>query len=248
MNLIAGVSKSFNIQQPRLKYYDVKAVFFNDLDGNRIKSDNEPPVSNILVNVTKDKSVSAMQGGLPEMDLVSDKNGEIILNNLPEDTYKLSFSPLINLQSFYFLNGSNQSYYNNSNRVIFIPLVESYKIKGKIILNRDPNSSEGKIDLDGVRITATSQNKEVYTVLSDKSGSYILNVPNGDKYTVKINNVFGEQFSIDADEVQIQFTRNKTVNLDFIFTEKRREINFGNGNQLFKFNVNSNEQNSSVTE
>jgi len=243
LNLIAGISKSFDIQQPRLKYYDVKAVFFNDLDGNRVKSENEPPVPNILVNVVKDKMVSNTQSNLPEIDLVSDKNGEILIDNLPRDTYKLTFSPLINLQSFYFLNGSTQNYYNEGSRVIFVPLVESYRIKGKIVLVRDPNSSEGRIDVDGIRITATGQNNEVYSVLTDKTGSFILNVPNGDKYNVKVNNVFGEQFTIDANEVQVQFTKNKTVNLDFTFTEKRREINFGNGNQLFKFNINNSQNN-----
>jgi hypothetical protein len=47
MNLMVGVTKAFNIQQPRQKYHDIKLRFFNDLDGNRIKTDNEPPVSDI---------------------------------------------------------------------------------------------------------------------------------------------------------------------------------------------------------
>jgi cytochrome c oxidase assembly protein Cox11 len=54
---------------------------------------------------------------------------------------------------------------------------------------------------------------------------------------VKITNVFGEYFTLDKDEVLIQFGTNKTINLDFTFVERKREINFNNGNQIFKFNT-----------
>jgi hypothetical protein len=50
-----------------------------------------------------------------------------------------------------------------------------------------------------------------------------------------VNNVFGEQFGIDTDETQVQFTQNKTISLDFTFIEKRRDINFNEGNEYFKF-------------
>jgi hypothetical protein len=235
INFIVGISKSFEIQQPRLKYYDFKAVFFNDLNGDLIKSENEPPVPNILVNIEKNQLVSSTQSNIPQIDLISDVNGEILYENLPKDDYNLVFTPLVNLQSLYFLNGSEQGYYNDQDRVLYIPLAESFRIKGRIVLVRDPNSSEGRIDLDGVRITAVGIKGEVYSALSDKFGAYILNVPKADKYFVKVNNVFGEQFGIDRDEMQVQFTQNKTINLDFTFIEKRRDINFNEGNEFYKF-------------
>lgn len=235
LNFIAGVCKSFDIQQPRQKYYNLKSVFFNDLDGNKIKTKNEPPVSNILVNIEKDRSVSAAQSSIPEVELVSDINGQISFENLPKDTYKLSFTPLANLQSLYFLDGPQQSYFNDKTRTLYIPLAESFKIKGRIVVVRDPNSSEGKIELSGVRITANGTKGETYSVLTDNYGMYILNVPNAGVYTVRVNNVFGEQFSISNDEVTIQFVQNKTINLDFIFNEKVRGINFDNGSELFNF-------------
>lgn len=235
LNFIAGFSKSFNLQQPRVKYYDLRTVFFNDLNGDRLKSDNEPPVSNILVNITKDRSKSQARSSIPELDMISDVNGEIFIENLPRDNYQMAYQPLVNLQSYYFLNGAKQEYFNDRERIMYVPLVESYKVKGKIILIRDPNSTEGKLNLDGIRITATGENGEAYSVLTDKFGAFILNVPNADKYNLKVNNVFGEHFTIEANELQVQFTKNKTINVDFTFIEKRREINFENGNQIFKF-------------
>lgn len=238
MNFVAGIRKSFDIQQPRIKYYDLKTVFFNDLNGDRLKSDNEPPVSNILVKMSGVRSDSMkVISQVPEIELVSNVKGEINIENLPRTEYKMVYQPLVNLQSYYFLNGSEQAYVSDKDRVLYVPLVESYKIIGKINLVRDPNSREGKLDVDGIRVLATSTNGEVYSVLTDRFGNYILNVPNSDKYLVKITNVFGEYFTLDKDEVLIQFGTNKTINLDFTFVERKREINFNNGNQIFKFNT-----------
>jgi len=236
LNVVAGVSKAFNIQQPRQKYHHLKTVFFNDLDGDRIKSENEPPVSDILVTLEKDQTKHSGVSSIPEIKLISDIHGEVQIENLPRDYYRMNFSPLSNLEYLYFLNGSEQNYYNEQNNTLYVPLAESYKIKGHINIIRDPNSSEGKIDLSGVRVTAKGSNGENYAVLTDKTGSFILSVPNADKFTVKVNNVFGEYFRIDNDEIRVQFTQNKTINVDFVFVEKKREIQFDNGNQLYKFN------------
>ena len=237
LNLVIGITKSFNIQQPRLKYYNLKTIFFNDLDGNGIKTDNEPPVSNVLVNIQKDRSLSSSAGPsmIPEVQLLSDVNGAIEYENLPKDNYMLSFNPLVNLQSLYFLNGSDQSYYNDKDRILYVPLAESYKIKGKIIVVRDPNSTEGKIELGGIRVVAIGRKGENYSALTDNFGSYIINVSKAARFKVHVNNVFGAQFNIDSNETEVQFSDNKTINLDFTFMEKKRGIQFDNGDELFKF-------------
>ncbi|OIP82657.1 MAG: hypothetical protein AUK44_07265 [Porphyromonadaceae bacterium CG2_30_38_12] len=240
MNVVVGVSKSFNIQQPRQKYHNMKVLFFNDLDGNKQKSDNEPPVRDILVNIEKEQIKSNERSSIPEINLISDQNGSVTVENLPRDNYKLSFAPASNLEYLYFLNGSDQIYYNNKNGSLYVPLAESYKIKGRIVLQRDPNSTEGKIDLGGVRITATAANGENYAVLTDNTGSFVLSVPNANRFKLKINNVFGQYFQIDNDEIDVQFTQSKTIQVDFTFIEKRREIQFDNSNQLYKFNNISN--------
>jgi hypothetical protein len=235
LNFVVSLSKSFNIQQPRQKYYNIRAVFFDDLDGNKIKTNNEPPVTNILVNVQKDLAASSQRSTISEIKLITDINGSVSIENLPKDNYKLSFTPLQNLQSLYFIDGSEQKYHNEKSRTIYIPLAESYKVKGKIVLLRDPNSSEGKIDVGGIRIMATGQKGETYSVLTDNFGSFVISVPKADKYTLHINNVFGQNFSIDNDNVTVQFTQSKTVNLDFTFIENRRSIQFDGGGEFFNF-------------
>lgn len=248
LNFIVGFRKSFNIQQPRLKYYNYKALFFNDLDGDKLKTDNEPPVSEILVNIEKNRDISVGKSYIPETELISDVNGEIVIENLPKDNYKLKFTPLVNLRNLYFLNGAEQSYLNDKSRTMYVPLAESYKIKGKIIVIRDLNSSEGAIDLSGVRITAKSLNGETYSALTDNFGAFIINVTSPDKFIVEVNNVFGEQFSIENDEMEVQFVQNRTINLDFTFIEKKRSIQFENGIELFQFSSLSGDSEASMPE
>lgn len=236
INVILAISKAFNIQQPRLKYYNLKTVFYNDLDGNRMKSDNEPPVSDVLVAVEKNKLHRNEQSNLPEIKLISDAKGAVYIENLPQDAYRFRFSPLSNLDYLFFLNGDEQIYQNNGNNTLYVPLAESFKIKGRVHVKRDPHSSEGKIELGGIRVTAKAENGENYSVLTDNFGNFVMGVPNANRFNVKISNVLGEHFQLENDEITVQFTSNKTVHVDFLFVEKKREIQFDGGSQFYKFN------------
>jgi len=122
-------------------------------------------------------------------------------------------------------------------------LVETYKVKGRIMMDRDPNSNEGKISLEGIRITAVGEDGETYSVLTNSYGNYVLNLPKAATYEVSIYNVFGEQFILEQGRYKVQFATNKTVNLDFRFTEKRRQTEFGDDEQYFDFNIRRQEGN-----
>lgn len=56
-------------------------------------------------------------------------------------------------------------------------------------------------------------------------------------YKVSIYNVYGESFRLERGSFNIQFGDNKTINLDFKFTEQRRAIQFLEGEELFQFNL-----------
>jgi hypothetical protein len=120
----------------------------------------------------------------------------------------------------------------------YLPLVESYRVRGKVIVDRDPNSNEGKISLSGIRVTAVGQNGETYSTLTDAYGNYTLHIPQSANYEVSIFNVFGEQFVLEQGRFRVQFTQNRTVQIDFKFTEKKRSLQFREGEQFFDFNLN----------
>ena len=238
INLLTGLRKSFDIQQPRLKFYDLTIVGFNDENGNRIKEPNEKPISNVMIRISRENNKNVVQRtGFSEVSLITDPNGEIFYEDIPEGLYDLQITALSNLENLYFLNGESQSLEVRNDMVHYLPLVETHKIKGRIIVDRDPNSDEGNISLEGIRITAVGEMGETYSVLTNSFGNYVLNLPRADNYEVSVYNVFGEQFILEQGRYKVQFVANKTVNLDFRFTEKRRELEFREGEQFYDFNI-----------
>ncbi len=238
VNLLTGVRKSFDIQQPRLSYYDLYIIGFNDKNGDGLKDETEKPISNVLIQISRDgKKNLVKKTRFSEISLITDPNGEIYYENIPEGLYDLNITSLSNLEDLYFLNGENQSIEVNGDLIHYLPLVETYKVKGKVTMNRDPNSNEGRISLEGIRVTAVSEDGETLSTLTDSYGSYILSLPRATTYEVILYNVFGEQFLLEQGRYRIQFTANKTINIDFKFTEKRREVQFKEGEQLFDFNI-----------
>jgi len=241
VNLMVGIRKAFDIQQPRLAFFDMTIVAFNDMDGNGIKDDNEKPISNVLVNISRDPSRNMeKKASFMELGMITDPQGEIYFGNIPEGVYDLSLIPLKNLEDLYFLHGEQQTVDLNEDQVYYLPLVESYKIRGRIIIDRDPNSNEGIVSPEGIRVTAVGENGETYSTLSNSFGTFVIDLPRANSYSVSIYNVFGENFRLERGTYKVQFTENKTINLDFKFVERRRAIQFNGEEQFFQFNLDNN--------
>lgn len=238
MNLVIGIRKTFDIQQPRLGYYNLTLVGFNDLNGDGKKSEDEKPISNVLVNISRDETRSReKQSGFAEISLITDPQGEIYYEKIPEGSYNLTLIPLNELSELFFLDGNKQRITIGRDMIHYLPLVENYKIRGRIIIQRDPNSNEGIISPEGIKVTALADNGEVYSALTDGFGSYVLNVPRTHTYEVIVFNVLGEKFRLERDTYTVQFTEYRTIQLDFRFIEERRAIRFNDSEQFFQFNL-----------
>ncbi|MCF8378835.1 MAG: hypothetical protein K9H49_04610 [Bacteroidales bacterium] len=238
LNLMLGFRKAFDIQQPGMKYYNVAVIGFNDQDGDGVKDDDEKPVSNVLINLKRDPKKNKEDKALfQETKLVTDPNGEIFYGKMPGGVYDLEITPLTNLEDLFFLDGRNQQMTSDEDKIHYLPLVESYKVRGKIIVDRDPNSTHGRINLEGIRVSGTAENGSSYSTLTNSNGQYVLNLPKANIYTIKIYNVFGETFMLQKGEFEVQFMEDKALNIDFQFTEQKREIKFKEGQQLFDFQI-----------
>lgn len=234
MNIGAG--KSFDIPQPRIRYYDINILCFNDMNGNGVRDKDEPLLSNIKMLISRDREKNTDQTiRFGEQELVSNTNGEIILKDIPQGAYKLTFEPLFNLGNLYNAKGDEQEIEVISDMDYYVPYVESYQVNGQVRLIRDEFSDKGLIQVNGVRVEATNAQGETFAALTDQDGFYTLNVPQAGYFTVKVNNVFGEGFEIDKDKFLIQFNGFKHYTVDFTFYEGKREVNFGNGEQFFNF-------------
>lgn len=244
--LNAGVVKSFGFDQPRIKYSEVEFICFNDFNGDGERQDNEPLLPNIKVNIKLNPNVDdPREIRWQERELITSVEGKCVISNMPDLSYLVNFTPLLNLGTLFNVNGDNQVHDIVEDKVIYVPYAESYRVYGKILLNRDQFSSKGLINVGGIRVTATNSKGDIYSVLTDNDGNYLLNVPQAGSYLIEVNNIFGNEFYIDKETFVIQFDGFKTYQLDFTFFEGKREVNFG-GNSLFNFqSLNTNENNNS---
>ncbi|MBU78873.1 MAG: hypothetical protein CMD29_01950 [Flavobacteriales bacterium] len=236
-NINLGLTYNVDIPQPKIKYYDLKIVCFNDLNGDKIKSDDEVGIPNIILNVKRDLETSFLKTTFYERELISDIEGNIVLMDLPEGDFLLSFRPLENLGVLYNTKGSEQEISMQEDYTLFVPYGEGYKVTGQVKISRDVNSSLGTVKPSGVRVEAVSTSGEIFSTLTGVNGSFSISVPSAGYYKVSINNIFGDNFFIKNNKTLIQFDGFKLFRLDFDVVEKNREVII-KGNSKFNFGDN----------
>jgi outer membrane protein OmpA-like peptidoglycan-associated protein len=225
-----GIRKEFNCNQPRMKFYDLEAIFFKDLNGNRLKDKNEPGISNVYVSIIRDteQDFSFIDNGFSEAELMTDQFGSIQYRNIPDGNYLIKYQLLGDIAGNYSLEELETPVLMDDDKIIYIPYLENNKIIGKVVLNRDPLSSLGQIDISNIRVIAEDTQGRTYSALTDFAGNFVLYTPKADHYVVKINNVFYESFDIQQSEFIVKFNGYKQFEVTFVFDEKKRKINFDN--------------------
>ena len=225
-----GIKKAFHFDQPRLKFHNYEAVFFKDLNGNRIHDPNEPGVANVLTDIQRkdplaDAADPNYNGEFITNELYSNQEGIIQYTNLPEGDYIIKYSTQgLNLGTFE-TEEARKDFKSDKDTVMQIPFMERNKLYGKVNLNRTKHSALGDIPLDNIKITVEGDEK-TYSTLTDKDGYFELFIPVSDYYKVKINNIFFEHFNIRQDYFIVKFNGYKQFEISFDFDEKERTIQF----------------------
>lgn len=223
-----GIRKEFAIPQPRLKFYDIKLVFFKDLNGNGVKDDNEPGIPNVLAGIERQedsKSVYASQV-FTSQELLSDQTGSVYYNNIPQGVYAFNYNTVGAESGNFTKAAENLTYVVDKNNTFYLPYVEKNKVFGKIILNRSRISALGRVDLANIRVTATDSQGRIYSTLTDGDGKFTIYAPVTDKYNVSVSNVLYENFDLRQNNFLVQFNGYKQFEVNFVFDEKIRTINF----------------------
>ena len=229
--LDVGFRKAFDMQQPRVKYYNLKVVCFEDINGNRSFDDNEKGIDNIIIQIDRHVDTSSINLGKFEfIEMITDQFGEINYYKIPEGTYKLEFTPLFKLGNLYNINGKEQHVVIGSNTTLFVPFVKANKIAGRVEVQRDEYSSEGAISLGDLRVSAVDTAGNTYSTLTDKRGGFVLFVPQSGRYKVSLKSVFSDNFVLEQNDFVVDFDGFKEFEIVFKYREKRRGININGGN------------------
>ena len=222
----ASVRKEFGIQQPYLKFYNLKIVFFKDFDGNRIMNENEPGIKNVLVNIQRVDSEAMEYADFTSGELLSNQYGEVTYEKIPSGIYELSYNPVGNDAGTFSKADIDLNFTLSKDMTLYVPFVEKNKVFGRIILNRSKLSGLGKVDVSNIRITATDSRGYTFSTLSDRNGEFVIYAPVTDEYVVTVNNIFYENFDLRQNNFRVQFNGYKQFEVNFVFDEKIRRINF----------------------
>ncbi|OQY00529.1 MAG: hypothetical protein B6I20_08580, partial [Bacteroidetes bacterium 4572_117] len=152
----AGIRKEFNCKQPRFQYYDLNIIFFKDLNGNRKREKNEPGLRNVLAAIEPNYEIedSKVRKDFVSQKLLTGADGNIEYTNIVNGAYNLKYVLIGDMVGNFNREELTHPFTIDEDKTIYIPYLENNRIIGKVILNRDPLSSLGPIDISNIRVIA----------------------------------------------------------------------------------------------
>lgn len=186
-------------------------VLFLDANNNKVHDKDEQTISNARVNV---------QGNWVE----TNGKGQLILEQLGDDKVQVDLSNIQQLRGWLPSGGYKQQVIIGKGAAYTIPFSKSRIISGRIHMVMDENS-ELFVPVDGIRITATSRDSEIFQTLTGQDGQYYLNLPSGD-YLLNMNTgAFDQQFKAVEPIKQVDLKHNEQLQVDFEVRQKKRQMN-----------------------
>jgi hypothetical protein len=239
INMTFGLRKTFDIKQPRAKYYDLKLVFFKDKNGNRTKDSNEVGISDVLVSIQMEID-SVKQGaesgyGSRSANLITNEFGQVQCIRILEGNYHVKANPLKQPGEYTSLLGDEFDAYLGENLTMYVPFIKSNKLFGRVIIKRDPYSSLGHVSPSNIAVTAVDSMGNTYKALTDNYGNFLIFAPQAGRYTVRLNNVYANNFKLRQKEFVIDFNGLKEFKVTFMLEETKRKINFKGDINGFNF-------------
>lgn len=227
VNMNFGCKKTFDLPQPAKKYYDLKVVFFKDLNGNKIKDENEVGIPDIMTGIENAKdSLNIASEEYFTQNLISDQFGTIECIRIPDGKYVISTSELMGTTEYVNQMGKTFDIFLTENLTVYVPFTKSNKIFGKIVIKRDEFSAVAYVSPGNIKVTATDSIGQVHSALTNQDGSFVLYAPQAGAYKIHVNNIFGENFVLRQNDFVVDFNGLKEFSVTFIFEEKKRKINF----------------------
>ena len=229
-----AASRSFDMPQPRLKYYNLKVLFFKDFNGNRLNDEGDEGIGNVLVEIERVNEPVETAEGMKNIRfeapaLMSDPSGKVVFQKAPQGNYLLKLEELFPRMAFTNLYGANLDVLLNKHVVVLVPYTESVTITGKVDITRDKYSRLVGISAKNIRITVTDPSGDQYHTLTSPNGDYIISVPYAEHYQLSMKNVLGDKFDLTNGEQELKVEKDvNRYEMGFLFQEKGRSVNFGN--------------------
>lgn len=207
-----SLSKQFNIPIiVKRKYYDLKAIMYEDKNGNHKMDPGEKILQNIRLLINDDP-------------FISNSKGEVLYKNISNGTYQVKIHDA--QDNTVPLDGFDQTITVYKNTKVEIPFKKGRIITGKVNIELAAHSSSGTSP-DLIKITAMAVDGVKYTTLSDKNGDFSLAVPAGE-YKVSVDEAMfaGSNFKAVQPSFAVDLDTKETAEVTFVIKEKVRKIRY----------------------
>jgi hypothetical protein len=208
----------------------LKIQLFKDENGNGKQDDYEKGIPNTKIRLQITNSATQNnRGNFPiDITLLSNDKGIVIFNQIPKGFYKVTIIPIDDLKEYFYVNKSAEQIELNKNSVYSIPFQKASKIKGWIDLKREKFTKDSKIktDIANIKVTAFNKLGNSYSAFTHKDGSFTIFAPGNHIYQIRMKNVFGKNFRILKNDIQLLLVDTTSAPIVFKIVEQNRKINF----------------------
>ncbi|MDZ7743772.1 MAG: hypothetical protein U5Q03_19065 [Bacteroidota bacterium] len=208
----------------------LKIQLFRDDNANGAKDAGEEGIPDVKVRVKLlNTPVDIKRGKLPvDLTLLSNEKGFVTFRSIPKGFYEVYLTPMADLKEYFFIGKDIGVIEVLENTLYQIPFQKSSKIAGRINLKRKRYTAKDELkrDLANIRVTAFNNEGNSYSALTDKAGRFALYAPGYNTYTLRLNNVFGDEYSIMNNDLRIEVEEEASDSAVFIVMEKNKRIRF----------------------
>lgn len=193
------------------KFYNLRLVLFKDANSNGVRDRGEEPVAGQTLSLNGDL-------------FLSDEDGTILYKNTEKGVYKTDFGYSSKLKGWMPSDGILQHIELNGNRTVEIPYKISRVLQGKLLVERDSNSTSD-FNPSNIKVVVTGEKNENYSTLTDENGEFYFNLPSGNYIVTLSEAAFGDQFRPVQFSQTADLINNESKTLYFEIKQKRRQIN-----------------------
>jgi outer membrane protein OmpA-like peptidoglycan-associated protein len=223
-----GIKKVFDFNQPRIKYINLDAVFFRDNNGDGLRTADEPGVSNVLTGlkrVPQEDEDPGLKSEFNNVELLSEFEGKIAVQNIPSGTYEISYIPTNGREGNFITDRAVKIVKIDNDSTLYIPFTDKNKVFGNVIIKQAEHTILENPPLDNIKIVAKGDGKSQST-LTDKNGYFEMYIPVADYYRIETSNIDPEHYRLQQPFYIVKFNGYKEFELNFVFEEKERKIQF----------------------
>jgi len=211
-----GVKKEFSIPVPKrlikIKYWDVPFVAFLDLNGNRVRDNNEALLENVVIK-------------LDENEVVTNSRGEAKFKNVLQGNYSVHAFSLIDLGAWFPI--TPDSIYLLGDGVNYIPFSRGVKVIGNAEVQREKFSEtiNDKIDVSKIKVYLSDSLGRTYNALTDRKGDFSFYVPYGNYVLTLDESMLGSGFHVAQNNINISLNdASDNFYYSFFIVEKKRKV------------------------